>query len=307
MKSISVSAPGKVLLMGDHAVVYGRPCLVTAVDYRLSLSMEISEDQKMHITTPPGVSDTRFLSHALVRAAEKWGKKLPGLVISTKSQFSGEYGLGSSAAVTVATIAALARLMEKKIQQKEVFEIAYRTILDIQGRGSGFDAASATFGGLLYFISEGKVMEPLSATAIPLVIGYTGTKADTVSQILEVEKKMKAQPKRVERIFDAVAGLVDDAKTKIEEGDWERVGRLMDFNQDYLRDLGVSSEKLETLISAAKSAGAWGAKLSGAGGGDCMIALAPKNKRASIEAAIERAGGQVIRATPCAQGVRVDE
>lgn len=78
----------------------------------------------------------------------------------------------------------------------------------------------------------------------------------------------------------------------------------MDFNQEYLRDLGVSSEKLESLIAAAKGAGAWGAKLSGAGGGDCMIAVAPKEKRGQIEKAIEAAGGQVIHITPNAPGVR---
>ncbi len=305
MKSVTVSAPGKVLLMGDHAVVYGRPCLVTAVDYRLSLSMELSEDQKTHIDTP-GVSDTRFLSQALLCATRTWGMKLPGLIISTKSQFSGTYGLGSSAAVTVATVAALERLLEKKANQKEVFDISYKAILDVQGLGSGFDAAAATFGGVLYFVTAGKAIEPLVVSDMPLVIGYTGTKADTVSLMNEVGKKMEFQPERVGRIFDAIAGLVDDAKTKILEGDWERVGRLMDFNQEYLRDLGVSSEKLESLISAAKNAGAWGAKLSGAGGGDCMIALAPKNKRKSIEEAIERAGGQVVHAAPCAQGVRVD-
>ena len=85
-------------------------------------------------------------------------------------------------------------------------------------------------------------------------------------------------------------------------GDWERVGKLMDFNQEYLRDLGVSSEKLEALISAAKAAGAWGAKLSGAGGGDCMIAVGPPG----VKEAIRNAGGEVVDVTVNAEGVRVE-
>ncbi len=104
--------------------------------------------------------------------------------------------------------------------------------------------------------------------------------------------------------FEAYNALGGGIKEKIIENDWERVGKLMDFNQEYLRDLGVSSEKLETLISAAKGAGAWGAKLSGAGGGDCMIALAHPKKRASVEAAITGAGGKVIHILPHAHGVR---
>jgi len=117
---------------------------------------------------------------------------------------------------------------------------------------------------------------------------------------------MKAQPERVNRIYDAIAKLVEDAKLKMLEGDWERVGKLMDFNKEYLRDLGVSSEKLEALIAAAKNAGALGAKLSGAGGGDCMIAIAPENKRVGVEEAITKVGGQVIHILPNAQGARIE-
>ncbi len=144
---------------------------------------------------------------------------------------------------------------------------------------------------------------------MPLVIGYTGVKADTVTLMANVAEKMKAQPERVNRIYDAIAKLVEEAKSKMIEGDWERVGKLMDFNQEYLRDLGVSSEKLEALISAAKSAGAWGAKLSGAGGGDCMIALHPDGTsgKRRIEDAITKAGGQVIHPDLIgAQGARVE-
>ncbi|MBI5619514.1 NUDIX domain-containing protein, partial [Candidatus Gottesmanbacteria bacterium] len=99
---------------------------------------------------------------------------------------------------------------------------------------------------------------------------------------------------------------VGEAKLRILEGDWERVGKLMDFNHEYLRDLGVSTEKLEDLILAAKKAGAWGAKLSGAGGGDCMIALARSEKREEISRAIEKTGGEVLDVSAHAEGARVE-
>lgn len=287
MSAVTVSAPGKLMLFGEHAVVYGRPCIVTAISKRLIVSAG----------NPSG--DTRFLDAAIAM----WGK--PDIKISATSSFTGVYGFGSSSAVTVAAL----KYLRPSATNKELFDAAYKIILDVQGKGSGFDVAAAIYGGTLYFVTGGKVIEPLVIKETPLVIGYTGVKADTVTIMREMEGKMKVQPERVERIFDAIGKLVEEAKPKMIEGDWERVGKLMDFNQEYLRDLGVSSEKLEALISAAKGAGAWGAKLSGAGGGDCMIALHPDGDQGKlrVEEAITKAGGQVIHpASGGAEGVRVE-
>jgi mevalonate kinase len=166
--------------------------------------------------------------------------------------------------------------------------------------------AASTWGETLYFVAGGKVIEPLAIEKLPLIVGYTGVKADTTTLIKQVAEKKEKNPEKVERIFQGIATLVEDAKIKLRQGDWERVGKLMDFNQEYLRDLGVSSEKLETLIIAAKSAGAWGAKLSGAGGGDCMIALCPRQRQEAVEQAITGVGGEVIRVCTNAEGVRVE-
>ncbi len=285
---IKVSAPGKLMLLGEHAVVYGYPCIVTAVSQRLEVSVSKIDDIPM---------DRRFVD-AAIRA---WGDG-KDYAFSIKSAFSGKYGFGSSAAVTVAALKAMRPIVENWV----LFDAAYKIVLDVQGVGSGFDVAAATYGGTLYFVAAGKIIEPLEIKELPLIVGYTGMKADTTTLIKQVAEKKEKNPEKVERIFQAIAKLVEEAKTRILEADWERVGKLMDFNQEYLRDLGVSSEKLETLISAAKKAGAWGAKLSGAGGGDCMIALATSDKREVIGKAIERAGGQAIDVRPNAEGVRIE-
>lgn len=280
---MKTSAPGKLMLFGEHAAVYGYPCIVTAVSERL------------YVTEGEPTGDTRFLDAAIAL----WGK--PGLKFSAKSSFSGKYGFGSSSAVTVAALKSL----RPEATSKEIFDAAYKIILEIQGSGSGFDVAAAVFGGTLYYI-KGKTTEPLAIKDMPLIVGYTGVKSNTVDFIRMVSQKREKYPEKVDRIFQGITKLTDEAKVKMTEGDWERVGRLMDFNQEYLRDLGVSSEKLEALISAAKDAGAWGAKLSGAGGGDCMIALAPLDKRQSVEDAITKAGGEVVHVSAHAQGVRVE-
>ncbi len=295
------------MLMGEHAVVYGYPSLVTAIDEWLIVEVEKITENRI-IVDAPEARDTRFVDEAVRQAQRAWGIPGAGFRIKTQSTFSGKYGFGSSAAVTVATLKALALLYQKEIDQRKLFDCSYKTVLAVQGVGSGFDVAAAIYGGTFYFVTAGKVIEPLAVKEVPLIVGYTGVKADTTTLINQVAEKREKNPEKVERIFQAIAKLVEEAKARMLEGDWERVGRLMDFNQEYLRDLGVSSEKLEALISAAKKAGAWGAKLSGAGGGDCMIALHPDGVQGKlvIEKAIQDVGGQVIDVRANAQGVRID-
>lgn len=302
---MTVSAPGKLLLLGDHAVVYGYPCITTAVSVRLEVTIEETGDGKITVDAPP-VKDTRFVDAAIDSGLRDWNIRHNGFRLVTKSAFSETYGFGSSSAVTVATLYALASLFKKDFSTRQIFDMAYQIILAIQAVGSGFDVASAAFGGTIYYVKGGKPIEHLSIKDMPLIVGYTGIKSNTVDLVRMVGKKREQYPEKVERIFQAIAKLVEEAKLRMLEGDWERVGKLMDFNQEYLRDLGVSSEKLEALISAAKGAGAWGAKLSGAGGGDCMIALAPGDKREAINTAIREAGGQEIDVRANAEGVRIE-
>ncbi len=302
---ITVSAPGKLLLMGEHAVVYGRPCIVTAVNARLSVSVEKRRDSGVVIDAPQ-VSDTKFVSRAIETVRARWKEEVSGITVHTKSEFSSSFGFGSSAAVTVAMVFALREFLGKKGTPGEIFELSYKTTKEVQRGGSGFDVAAATWGGALYYKNEGEVVEPMAVPPPPIIIGYTGVKADTMTIVRDVGKKRDSEPQKVERIFDAIGKLVEEARMHMGEGDWERVGKLFDFNQEYLRDLGVSSEKLEALILAAKNAGAWGAKLSGAGGSDCMIAITPQDRRQAVEKAIVAAGGEVLRFSLNAEGVRRD-
>ena len=286
---ITVSAPGKLMLMGEHAVVYGYPCIVTAISERLFVT-----------DTPNGyMGDMRFIDAAI----KVWGK--PEMLLFAKSAFSGKYGFGSSSAVTVAALKAL----RPEATKREIFETAYKIVLDIQGVGSGFDVAAATYGKTLLYVKGGSTLEELpwnlNTDGVSLVVGYSGVKADTPTIVKEVAKKREEQKERVDRIFEAIGKLVMQAKVAGDKNDWETVGKLMNFNQEYLRDLGVSTEKLETMILAANKAGTYGAKLSGAGGGDCMIALVPKDKREAVEKAIASCG-HLVQVTVHTEGVRVD-
>lgn len=322
MDKITVSAPGKLMLLGEHAVVYGHPCLVTAVEQRLKVTVEKSNTNGLTLNAPDvSVNDyykpiaqlgngeipkgAKFVEIAVLNFFQKH-KFSDGLKITTNSEFSSQFGFGSSSASTVCVVKALFELFEIKTTPKEIFDLSYKTVLDIQKTGSGFDVAAAVYGGVLYFITGGKVIEPIIAGDLPLLVAYSGVKADTVSMINLVKEKMQTHKEGVEEIFKNIANLVEEGKIALMEKDWQRLGTLMNFNQNYLEDLGVSTEKLDDMVLAARKAGAFGAKLSGAGGGDCMIAVVPEEKRKNIEEAIKSVGGEILDVKVSNEGVKIE-
>ncbi len=322
---ITVSAPGKLMLFGEHAVVYGRPCIVTAVGQRMRATVELTDNSIFHLEAPDvsvtnyqkpmselGKGDIPKGAKFVEIAIKNFTHARPGLVklrgvkITTKSEFNSQFGFGSSSASTVCVIKALSELTGAKLSNKQIFDLAYRTVLDIQGKGSGFDVAAAIFGGTLYFVKGGKAIKPLKIDDLPLIVGYSGIKADTVTLLDQVLEKAKKYPEIIEDIYTSIGELVELAKKAILKEDWQTVGELMNLNQGYLSSLGVSSDRLESMIYAAREAGAYGAKLSGAGGGDCMIAFAPTKSKKTVERAINQTDGQAIDIKANVPGVRIE-
>lgn len=302
--SIKVSAPGKLMLLGDHAVVYGYPCLVTAVDKRLYVEAEIIEAENDVIITPQ-VKESRFVLESIAYFKEQFQIK-ESVRIKTKGDFSHQVGLGSSSAVTVATFRALGILFNKQMSLNELFQMSYRVNLLIQGVGSGFDIAAATYGETLEYVMGGKVIEPLHIKSLPLVVGYSGLKADTPFYIRRVAEAFKSKKAEMEKIFTSIQTLVESAKKGLQMGDLPDVGRCMNENQRLLVQLGVSTQKLDDMVESAIRAGAYGAKLSGAGGGDCMIALVDEAKRQDVEKSIEQVGGEIIHVNVNTVGVTIE-
>lgn len=323
MKQISVAVPGKLMLMGEHAVVYGRPCIVTAVDQRMRVSVGMRDDAIFTLEAPEVnitgyqkpmtevgkgeiPKEARFAEVAAANFISQY-KIDAGINITIQANFSAKFGFGSSSAVTVGVIKGLSELTGIKLSDKELFDLSYKTVLDAQGKSSGFDVAAAIYGGTIYFLTGGKTIEALPADGMNLVVGYSGIKADTVSMINLVAEKMKNYQDGVNKIFDGIGKLVDDAKQAMLEKDrMRRLGTLIDYNQSYLEDLGVSTDKLNNMITAAQKAGALGAKLSGAGGGDCMIALTSAENKLKVSQAIQDAGGEIMNVGINAPGARTE-
>lgn len=353
MSKITVSAPGKLMLFGEHAVVFGKPCIVTAVNQRLKLTAEKIAEPVLILNAPDvGIENyqkplsdlgngdipkgAKFVEIAVrnflqchpelkkvsmtfesgsskeSNSSKAW--KMPnqvrhdniGISIKTTSEFKSTFGFGSSSASTVCTIYALAKIFEINLSQKEVFDICYKTVLEIQGVGSGFDLAAAIYGGTIFFKTGGEIIQPMNIDSLPLIVGYTGIKADTSTLVKMVNAKRNLNPKLVDHIIAQVENIVISAKTSLKEKNYRVLGELMNKNQKQFAKLSVSSQELDNLINAAINAGAYGAKLSGAGGGDCMIALSPPSKRNAVEKAIEKAGGQVLKVETNAKGVKIE-
>lgn len=328
---ITASAPGKLLLFGEHAVVYGSPCIVSAVNQRLFVTVTLNGENVFHLSAPDlGLTayskniDTlggkglptgvRFIE-VLYKRFLATHPQIRGIDVVTKSDFSSSFGFGSSSAATVAFAKALFTAYNIPVDKRRLFEICYQTVLEVQGVGSGFDVASAIWGGTLYYVSPGKVIEPLVTGNLPLVVGYTGVKADTPTLVRQVAEHRRRQPKIIQGLFSQITTIATRAREALLVGDFKTVGFLMNENQLLLNELGVSSAKLDLLNKKAVEAGAWGAKLSGAGGGDCMIAVSPmykndprqsKTERRKIEKEID-CYGELMKVDLGAEGVRLEE
>lgn len=265
---------GKLLLFGDHAVLYDRPCLVAAIDCYVTVALTESIGRESVF-----VAATRRLFE------QKYGPVKFGFKING---FSSRYGLGSSAAVTVVVAKTCFELKKIKISKQKLFDFCYRVVQQVQGVGSGFDLAAAIYGGVVYFVTGGKKIERLKVKQLPLVVGYSGIKADTVTMI---KKAIVSQS-----FLKKSEGIVNQARRALEKKDWLTAGKLMNQNHEILVQIGVSTPRLNAMVDGANRAGAYGAKLSGAGGGDCMIALVSSVCRPAVERAIRQAGGEIIKA-----------
>lgn len=317
---IKVSAPGKLMLFGEHAVVHGKPCIVTAVDQRIEVRAKFNGKNILTVNAPQlGIKkyqktvkqlgsqempkQVSFIEAVVKRFYQKYGLE-KGLYITTHSQFSHTYGFGSSSAITIATAKALSLLYQIKLSEKELFDLSYQSVLDIQGVGSGFDLAAALWGGTLFYKKGAKVVKKIKIKSLPIVVCYSGVKADTPTLVRQVEEFKRKHPKKVKKIFEEMEKITLKAKKLLVLKKWLEIGQLMNENQKLLQDLGVSTQTLEKLIKAALKAGALGAKLSGAGGGDNIIALCLTSKRKAVEKALIKVGGKIMKIKLNSKGVK---
>ena len=277
--TIVATAPGSLMLMGEHAVLHGRLALVAAVDSRLSVAATPRSDRIVSITSSLGEYrsdlDSLAASHdfRFLVAAIREARPATGLDLVVTSEFSHTIGFGSSAAVTVAAVAAIRRLSGLDDDRKAIVESALRVIRSVQGMGSGADVAASTHGGIVLYRATPMEIDVLPHTH-PLTAVYSGSKMPTPEVVALVEKSRALYPSIFEDIYNAIDQCVMDAADAVHARDWATVGRMMNVNQGLMDAMGVSNAALSRIVYALRGApGILGAKISGSGLGDCAIGL----------------------------------
>ena len=296
------SAPGKIILFGEHAVVYGRPALAVPVT-QVCVTMDITDSVRKGIwIDAPDISlhaelNTLPSDHPLASIVHNLFFLLrvspfPDLEVKISSTIPVASGLGSGAAVTIALTRALASHLNFSMTDEEVNAFAYEIEKLHHGTPSGIDNTVITYARPVYFV-KGQPIETFNVgKPFTIVIADTGIAAPTKESVGDVRRLWMNDKSRWETVFDKIGELSFTARRAIEAGKPELLGELMDENHELLQKLTVSSRELDQLVETARRAGALGAKLSGGGRGGNMIALVEMEKAETISTTLKEAGAK---------------
>jgi mevalonate kinase len=296
---VKFSAPGKVFLFGEHAVVYGKKAVACAIDLRTTV--EITRGGKgIHIQS--AFKDEPDKNQYIKTAIKKFQVQhdVKDINIKVMSQIPVASGLGSSAAVTVATIAALNDEYQAGMTRDEIAFMGYQTELEVQGAASPTDTFVSTMGGTV-IVPDKRKLPPITCG---VVVGHTGISKSTSRMVSRVRALKEKYPEIMDDIMDCIGKMSARGEELVLKNDYRSIGELMNVNQGLLDAIGVNIPELSLQIHAARTHGAYGAKITGAGGGGCMVAICDPSRCKVIANAIGRSFGDSFITKPTAEGVR---
>lgn len=286
---VTASAPGKAILFGEHAVVYGKPAIAMALNKRAQVKVTGRLDNKIQVNIRDlGIKGYINLGENTVTSNSPQKGILNYVLNAVKSVHQGSGldicidvnvpiggGLGSSAAVTVALIAAVSKFNNMDLKKKEIARLAHKVELEVQNYASPLDTTISTYGGLIYLKNAKKIVSLDINHNIPLVIGSTNQRGDTGKLVKAVKIKKESYPEIINPVIDSIGSLTIEAKEAILNNDKKRIGELMNINHGLLDALGVNTLELSNMVYTARVAGASGSKITGAGGGGSIISFCP--------------------------------
>jgi mevalonate kinase len=305
--------------VGEHFVVHGESAIVMAINRYVTVMVEGRTDKAIRITSDLGISGQYDQDHfrgstehqkildpikiSIQSVLEVLGEK-KGLDVHVSSTIPVAVGLGSSGALAVATVAAGGRYFNHEFQAEELLELSLNAERYVHINPSGVDQAISTYGGVIIYNKRTGLTRLETPSPIPIVIGNTGIERNTGRLVDKVRKLKQQYPQTLNRIFQAAGELSLKAINSLKNSNITSLGNLMDINHGLLVAIGVSHNALDRLIHIAKQNGALGAKLTGAGGGGCMIALVSQEQSQTIAEKLQQDGATSIIAEKVNTGVR---
>ena len=295
-------------MFGEHFVVHGVPGIASAVDSaadsvvkKTANGIKVTDER----TGAKGYAEKKKLqqleSIERMLKAMNLDPKTVGMDIWLGGNLPGFSGLGASAASSVAIARAIAEEFGLTFSDEKINDIAYEAEKAYAGNPSGIDNTAATFGGLIWFEKNltggpNKIEQLSMREPVEIIIGNTGIVANTKAMVLGVGERKKQNPEKYGAIFKQAEELAYRGKKALSGFDLRNVGELMNENHRLLQEIEVSCKELDSLVELAREQGAFGAKMTGGGGGGCMLALTPgKELQEKVACAIEKAGFEVLR------------
>jgi mevalonate kinase len=303
--SVSASAPGKIILFGEHAVVYARPAMAVpvmqvraqaAIEPRVGAVEIHAEDiGRQYVLRDAPPEDP--VATMIERTSEWFGIEPQDFALHIRSTIPVARGLGSGAAVSVAIGRAIAKFLGRDMPREQLSALAFEVEKLHHGTPSGIDNTVIAYEKPVYFVRGEPITAFTVAQPFRIVIADTGVVSPTRIAVGDVRRAWEAERGRYEALFDRIAAITRAARAAIESGDIDALGPLMNANHQLAREISVSSPEIESLIDAAIRAGARGAKLSGAGRGGNVIALVGEENPEKLVRALMDAGARRVIVT----------
>jgi mevalonate kinase len=294
---------GKVILLGEHSVVHGRPALALSVERGASVDLEPTGKDRttlhilpwdVHVDSGPEANLGREPLQQALRVARGFYDDDQEFALRAEMRLPSGAGMGSSAALGVAVLRALDAARGLTRSDAEVYERSLAWEGVFHGNPSGVDNAMATYGGVALFRKGQPLQRVVPRHRVSLVAAYSGVSSSTKLMVDSVGRQYEKEPERVGKLFDAIESIVLNGKLALEAGDLKGLGQLMTMNHKLLSALMLSTDALEEMIAAATDAGALGAKVTGAGGGGCMVALVENDAQKEAVTSALRGLGRTV-------------
>lgn len=296
---------GKVILFGEHFVVYGVPVIISAISLTTDAIVKKANGKGILINdgrkgTPGYIEEKKRMQlESLKRMFEKLGLNSPALEITLGGKLPAYSGIGASAASSVAIARAVSSEFGLRLTDDEVNNAAFEAEIAYHGeKTAGVDNIAATYGGLIWFErgESPKIERMKLKRTVEMVIGNTGIVANTKNMLDSVAQRRNEDPDKYNILIECAKDVVYKGREALERFDLRRVGSLMDTNHTLLQGIGTSCKEIDFLVALAKKHGAYGAKQTGSGGGGCMAALTPGEElQYKVADIIEKEGFEAIR------------